>query len=66
VQACISTWLDVGYLFSDGGSVGGRLQRSDTAAIADALVLPYWFWGAAITLAILVLLAASLRFALRR
>jgi hypothetical protein len=66
VQACISTWLDVGYLFSDGGSVGGRLQRSDTAAIADALVLPYWVWGAAISLAILVLLAASLRFALRR
>jgi len=66
VQACISTYQDVGYLFSAGGSVGGRLQRSDTAAIADSLWLPYWFWGGAISIVIVVLLAASLGFALRR
>ena len=66
VQAAISIWQDFGYLFSAGGSVGGQLQRSDTAAIADSLLLPYWFWGGAISLAILALLAASLRFALRR
>jgi len=66
VQACISTYRDTNYLFSDGGLIAGRLQRSDTAAIADALVLPYWFWAGAISLAILALLAGSLRFALRR
>jgi hypothetical protein len=66
VQACISTWHDTGYLFSDGGMVGGQLERSDTAAIADSLLLPYWFWGAAISVAILALLVASLRYALRR
>ena len=66
VQACISTYRSTDYLFSPGGSVGGRLERSDTAAIADALLLPYWFWGAAISAVILVLLAASLWFALRR
>jgi hypothetical protein len=66
VQACISTWQDTSYLFSDGGLVGGQAQRSDTAAIADSLLLPYWFWGGAISLVILALLAASLRFALRR
>jgi hypothetical protein len=66
VQACISTWHDVGYLFSEGGLVAGQAQRSDTAAIADSLLLPYWFWGGAISLLILALLAASLRFALRR
>ena len=66
VQACISTYQDTGYLFSAGGSIAGRLQRSDTAAIADSLLLPYWFWGGAISLVILALLAASLRFALRR
>jgi len=66
VQACISAWHDVGYLFSDGGLVAGQPQRSDTAAIAGSLLLPYWFWGAAISVLILGLLAASLRFALRR
>ena len=66
VQACISTYQDIGYLFSDGGVIAGRVARSDTAAIADSLLLPYWFWGGAITLAIVVLLAASLRVALRR
>ncbi len=66
VQACISAWHDTGYLFSDGGFVAGQAQRSDTAAIADSLLLPYWFWGGAISLLIVALLAASLRFALRR
>ena len=66
VQACASAWRDVNYLFSDGGFVAGQPQRSDTAAIADSLLLPYWFWGGAISVLILALLAASLRFALRR
>ena len=66
VQACISSWQDLSYLFSDGGYVGGQPQRSDTAAIADTLLLPYWFWGGALSLLIVALLAASLRFALRR
>lgn len=66
VQACVSAWRDTGYLFSQGGLVAGQPQRSDTAAIADALLLPYWFWGAAISVLIVALLAASLRFALRR
>jgi hypothetical protein len=66
VQACVSAWQDLGYLFSDGGLVAGQPQRSDTAAIADSLLLPYWVWGGAISLLILALLVASLRFALRR
>lgn len=66
VQAAISAWQDVGYLFSDGGFVAGQPQRSDTAAIADSLLLPYWFWGGVISVLIVGLLAASLRIALRR
>lgn len=66
VQACISIWRQLDYLFSPGGSVGGQLQRSDTGAIADVLFLPYWFWGAAISAAILALLWGSFRFAFRR
>ncbi|WP_345719845.1 M50 family metallopeptidase [Qipengyuania sphaerica] len=49
VQGCISIYRDFGYLFSEGGVMEGRMQRSDTGYIADALFLPYWFWGAVIT-----------------
>ena len=66
VQACISVWQQFGYLFSSGANVGGRLHRSDTAAIADVLLLPYWFWGAAISAAILALLWWSFTVAFRR
>jgi hypothetical protein len=66
VQACISVWQQFDYLFSPGGSVGGQLQRSDTGAIADVLLLPYWFWGATISAAILALLWWSFRLAFRR
>lgn len=65
VQACISVWKQFGYLFSAGGLVGGQMQRSDTGAIADALLLPYWFWGASISAAILALLWWSFRVAFR-
>jgi len=66
VQACISTWKQFDYLFSPGGTVGGQLHRSDTGAIADALVLPHWFWGAIISATILTLMWWSFRFAFRR
>jgi hypothetical protein len=66
VQACISAWQQFDYLFSPGGAVGGALQRSDTGAIADVLLLPYWVWGAIISATILALLGWSFRFAFRR
>jgi len=66
VQACISVWKQFDYLFSPGGNVGGQLQRSDTGAIADVLLLPYWFWGASISATILALLWWSFRLAFRR
>ena len=66
VQACISAWSQFDYLFSSDGRVGGSLNRSDTAAIADALLLPYWFWGTAISAIIIVLLWWSFKVAFRR
>jgi hypothetical protein len=66
VQAAISAWQQFDYLFSAGGTIGGELHRSDTAAIADVLLLPYWFWGAIISAAILALLWCSFRLAFRR
>lgn len=66
MQACISVWKQFDYLFSSGGRVGGQLHRSDTGAIADALLLPYWFWGAIISAMILALLWWSFTVAFRR
>jgi hypothetical protein len=66
VQACISVWQDFDYLFSSGASVGGQLHRSDTSAIADVLLLPFWFWGAIISAMILAMLWGSFRIAFRR
>lgn len=66
VQAAISAWQQFGYLFSAGGTFDGALHRSDTGAIADALLLPYWLWGAVISAAIVALLWGSLKVAFRR
>lgn len=65
VQACISAWRQFDYLFSASGDVGGRVLRSDTGVIADAFFLPYWLWGAVISVAIVALLWSSLKAALR-
>jgi hypothetical protein len=66
VQACVSAWGQLDYLFSPGGSVGGELHRSDTGAMADALFLPYWFWGTVVSAGIAWMLWASLKSALKR
>lgn len=63
VQAAISLWRDLGYLFSDGFVIGGRYMPSDSGAIADALFLPYWVWGGLITAAIVAMLWKALRMA---
>lgn len=66
VQAGISVWRSMDYVFSSSGQVGGRTMPSDSSAIADALILPYWFWGAAISAAIAAMLWWSVRTAFRR
>lgn len=66
VQACISVWQHFGYLFTRGGRIDGQLQRSDTGAIADVLLLPYWFWGGVISIAICGLMWWSFSIAFRR
>jgi len=61
VQACIGVWRQLGYLFTAGGAVGGQMHRSDTGAMEDALLLPYWVWGGAIGATIMTMLWWSLR-----
>lgn len=54
---CLSWFRDLGYMFSAQVVVAGVVHPSDSAVIADALWLPYWFWGALVaTLSLAVLL----------
>jgi hypothetical protein len=66
VQASISVWEQFDYVFSSGGSIDGQPMRSDTGAMADALLLPYWFWGGVVSVAILGLMWLGFRTAFRR
>lgn len=66
VQLCLAVFRDVGYMFSEGGIIDGVAQRSDSAAIAEALLLPYWFWGGLTAVVSFGLLALGLLVALRR
>jgi hypothetical protein len=58
VQACVSTYRQIDYLFSYSA---GPLGISDTAQIQQVLLLPYWFWGGLIAAASLLVLLLSLR-----
>lgn len=62
VQACVSTYLQVGYLFTFSA---GPLGISDTGQIQQILLLPYWFWGGLISVSSFLILAQSLRIAYR-
>lgn len=62
VQACVSTFHQVDYLFS---RTAGPLELSDSGQIAQQLFLPYWFWGGLMAIASLYLLVQSLRIAYR-
>jgi hypothetical protein len=60
VQACVSTYHQLDYLFSYSA---GSLGISDTAQIQQNLLLPYWFWGGLMAIASLAILVQSLRVA---
>lgn len=62
VQACVSTYHQLDYLFSYSA---GPLGISDTAQIQQQLLLPYWVWGAGMAVASLIILIQSLRVAYR-
>ncbi|MBW4612386.1 MAG: M50 family metallopeptidase [Desmonostoc vinosum HA7617-LM4] len=62
VQACVSTYHQLDYLFSYSA---GPLGLSDTAQMQKYLLLPYWFWGGLMAIASLVILVQSLRIAYR-
>ena len=57
VQACVSTYRQIDYLFSYSA---GPLGISDAAQIQQALLLPYWFWGGLMAVSSLLILVMSL------
>ena len=60
VQACVSTYHQLDYLFS---YTAGSLGLSDTGQMQRYLFLPYWFWGLLMAIASLIILIQSLRVA---
>jgi len=46
VQLALSVFSRGDYLFAKSAETGAGTAPSDVAQIADALLLPYWFWGA--------------------
>ena len=47
---CLSWFNHLGYLFSAQAMVNGVAMPSDSSVIAQALWLPYWFWGGVVAL----------------
>jgi len=54
--------MNIGYLFTGGGTVNGQVFSSDTNVISQYLLLPYWFWGGVIVLISFLLIYLTLRF----
>lgn len=63
IQFCLASWSSLDYMFTKHFERDGQLMSSDTQMIADALVLPYWFWGALVAVLSFLILAASFYFA---
>jgi len=63
---CLSWFRDLDYMFSSGVVVDGVARPSDSAVIAQALWLPFWFWGALVAALSLALLVFGLWIVRRR
>lgn len=56
IQLCVASLGTFDYLFTSTFERDGRTMTSDTQAIADHLLLPYWVWGGLIfALSLLIL-----------
>ena len=63
VQACVSVYHQVGYLFTHSVVINSRAMLSDTGQIARQLFLPHWLWASLICFISVFLLVQSLRLA---
>lgn len=62
VQAMVSVYQSIGYLFSSGAEINGNVMQSDTEVVAQYLFLPYWFWAILILAISLYLFYLSMKF----
>jgi hypothetical protein len=60
MQLTLSVFSRSDYLFTEQAQTAAGLAPSDTAQIAEALFLPYWFWGTLIAGLSLAILAIGL------
>ena len=60
MQLTLSVFSRSDYLFTSRADTAGGTAPSDVAQIADALFLPFWFWGALIALFSLAILVVGL------
>lgn len=65
IQLSLSVFARSDYLFTAKAQTGGGTLPSDVAHIAQALWLPYWFWGGLIAALSLLLLWVGTRAFLR-
>ncbi len=65
ITLCLSWFKDLDYMFSAQAVVDGVSRPSDSAVIAQALWLPYWFWGAVVAAFSLGVVALGLRWVSR-
>ncbi len=65
-QCVLSTYLQIGYLFTQQFERNGKVYYSDTQMIAAHLPGTYWMWGICVLLASAFLLYKSYTFYLRR
>lgn len=61
IQAFLSLYLSIGYLFSQSGNIGGKSFVSDTGVMQNSLYLPYWFWAISIIFVSITLFFLSLK-----
>ena len=60
----MSMLRDFNYLFTESGVVNGQRILSDTGRMEEALLLPHWYWAAAILLVSAIMVGASFKYAL--
>lgn len=60
-QLALSVFSRGDYLFTDVAHTAKGVMPSDVAQISDALILPYWFWGALCGLFSVVAIGVGLR-----
>lgn len=65
LQAFLSTYLGIDYLFMDSANIGGEQLTSDVGNIAQNLLLPYWIWGILISAFSVLLFVVAFKIAFR-